>query len=171
MHVSSGSVGDGNGNTYAECGRSDHGAGCGNYLEATADLGQAEDALLLTARTTLTNTGGYVEAGNVIVRITLSDNGSATLAPADAEFDYQLGAGYQALPWTQSGDNLVTYFGPGSGFPLEDGHNATTAARAIFHREGSYSVLYEVIDVRLERQSMRARRSRRSRLGTWSTLA
>jgi hypothetical protein len=106
--------------------------------------GPAEDALLST--TTLTNSGGRVVQGNVIVRITLSDTGGAALSPTDAQFDYQNGDHYDTLPWTQSNGDLVTYFGPGTGFPLEDGHDATTAGRAIFHREGSYTVLYEVID-------------------------
>ena len=105
--------------------------------------GQAEDALL--SQTRLTNTGGRTD-GNVIVKVTLADVGSATLAPADAEFAYQYGGSFLPLPWTQAGNDLVTWFGPPTGFPLEDGHDATTSAQAIFHREGSYTVTYDVVD-------------------------
>jgi uncharacterized repeat protein (TIGR01451 family) len=115
-----------------------------------ATSGQAEDALLSTTR--LRNTGGRVD-GNVIVRVTLSDaassNGSPTpLAAGDVEFAYQFGDTYYTLPWAGSASDggLVTYFGPGSGFPLEDGYDATTAGRGIFHREGSYRLVYEVLD-------------------------
>jgi len=105
--------------------------------------GQAEDALLTATR--LRNTGGRV-VGNVIVRITLGDDDGGALAPADAEFAYQLGGGYATLPWTPSGGELVTWFGPGAGFELRDGHDATTAGRAIFHREGRYRVTWDVLD-------------------------
>src|SRR5690606_35758306 len=83
--------------------------------------GQTEDALLSTS--TLTNVGGRVD-GNVIVRITLADAGAAPLTPADADLYYQVGGSFVPLPWTQDGNNLVTYFGPAAGFPLEDGHDA-----------------------------------------------
>ena len=105
--------------------------------------GQAEDALL--SQTRLTNTGGRAD-GNVIVKVTLADVGGATLAPADAEFAYQLGGSFMPLPWTQAGSDLVTWFGPPTGFPLEDGYDAISSARAIFHREGSYTVTYDVLD-------------------------
>lgn len=105
--------------------------------------GQAEDAIL--SQTRLTNTGGRSD-GNVIVRVTLSDAGGAALVPADAEFAYQLGGGFMPLPWTQVGDDLVTWFGPPAGFAFEDGHDATTSAQAIFHREGSYTVTYDLLD-------------------------
>lgn len=106
--------------------------------------GQAEDAL--ASQSTLTNVGGRVD-GNVIVRVTLGDAANATLASGDATFSYQLGGGFIALPWTQSGNDLVTYFGPPGGFPLEDGYNAITSAQGVFHREGSYTLRYEVVDV------------------------
>ncbi len=117
---------------------------------AGATSGQAEDALL--SQTTLRNSGGRVDE-NVLVRVTLSDAASSDVAPiplfaADVEFAYQLGADYQTLTWLDSAADggLVTYFGPGSGFALEDGHDATTAGRGIFHREGSYRLSYEVVD-------------------------
>ncbi len=106
--------------------------------------GQTEDALLSTS--TLTNIGGRVD-GNVIVRITLADAASAALTPADADVYYQDGGNFLPLPWTQDGNNLVTFFGPGSGFPLEDGHDATNSAQGIFHRDGVYDLTYEVVDI------------------------
>jgi len=119
-----------------------------SYAGATS--GQAEDSLL--SQTRLRNTGGRVE-GNAIVRVTLSDAVSSTgtpipLATGDVEFAYQLGQTYQTLPWAGSAADggLVTYLGPGTGFPLEDGYDATTAGRGIFHREGSYRLVYEVLD-------------------------
>ncbi|MBB5207401.1 MBG domain-containing protein [Chiayiivirga flava] len=113
------------------------------YSGATS--GPAEAALL--SQTTLRNDGGPVD-GNVIVRVTLDDAGGATLAPADAEFAYQLGGDYATLPWvdTSPDGGLVTYFGPGAGFELPDGHDATTAGRGIFHRTGSYTLRYDVLD-------------------------
>ncbi|HET6631115.1 MAG TPA: MBG domain-containing protein [Rhodanobacteraceae bacterium] len=106
--------------------------------------GPTETALLSQA--TLANTGGRV-IGNVIVRITLSDAGGAALSPTDAEFAYQDGAAFQQLPWTQDGDNLVTWYGPATGFELEDGHLATASGSTIFHRIGDYTVTYDVLDV------------------------
>jgi len=119
---------------------------------AGATSGQAEDALL--SQTRLRNTGGRVD-GNVIVRVTLSDadSGPGNVIPldaGDAEFAYQLGDTYATLPWVGNAADggLVTYFGPPViGFPLEDGHDATTAGRGIFHREGSYRLTYEVLDM------------------------
>jgi uncharacterized repeat protein (TIGR01451 family) len=115
-----------------------------------ATSGQAEDALLSTTR--LRNTGGRVD-GTVIVRVTLSDAASSESTPiplvaGDVEFAYQLGETYFTLPWAGSATDggLVTYFGPGNGFPLEDGYDAITAGRGIFHREGSYRLTYEVLD-------------------------
>ncbi len=117
---------------------------------AGATSGQAEDALL--SQTRLRNTGGRVD-GNVIVRVTLSDaaSGPGNVVPLDAsdvDFAYQLGDSYVTLPWAGNAvdGGLVTYFGPVSGFPLEDGYDATTAGRGIFHREGSYRLTYEVLD-------------------------
>lgn len=117
---------------------------------AGATSGQAEDSLLST--TTLRNAGGRV-AGNVIVRVTLSDAAATSATPiplvsGDADLAYQLGDTYATLPWVGSAADggLVTFFGPTSGFPLEDGYNATTAGRGIFHREGSYHLRYEVLD-------------------------
>lgn len=106
--------------------------------------GQVEDALL--SQSTLTNAGGRVD-GKVIVRLTLSDDGSALLAPTDATLSYQFGGQFVALPWTQAGNNLVTYFGPPTGFALEDGHNGITSGQDVFHREGNYRLVYEVVDV------------------------
>src|SRR5690606_31841904 len=102
---------------------------------------------LLISQTRLRNQGGRSTA-NVIVRITLSDAGGADLTAADAELFYQLGGAYQPLPVVEDGDgNLVTLYGPGAGFPLEDGHDATDAGAALFHRTGNYVLQYEVLDV------------------------
>lgn len=106
--------------------------------------GQAEDAL--ASQSTLSNSGGRVD-GNVIVRVTLADAASAALDPSAATFSYQFGGDFLPLPWTQAGNDLVTYYGPASGFPLEDGYDATSSAQGVFHREGSYALRYEVVDV------------------------
>src|SRR5690606_38531028 len=66
---------------------------------------------------------------------------------ADAELFYQLGGDYQPLPLAEVGGTLQTWFGPGVGFALEDGHNATNAGAGLFHRAGDYELLYEVVDV------------------------
>ncbi len=108
-----------------------------------ATSGQAEDAL--RSQTLLRNFGGRVD-GNVIVKVTLADTANAALAPSDATVYYQQGAAFTALPWTQAGNDLVTYYGPASGFPLAGGYIATTSAKGIFHREGSYTLRYDVLD-------------------------
>src|SRR5690606_25777315 len=106
--------------------------------------GSAEQSLLST--TTLTNFGGPLPE-NVLVRLTLTDSGSAPLVASDAEFAYQDGATYQTLPWTEQGGALVTLFGPPvTGFPVGDGYNSSTAGRGIFHRLGQYDLLVEVVD-------------------------
>ena len=88
---------------------------------------------LLLSQTTLVNQGGRATQ-NVRIRITLSDAADAPLTDADAELFYQLGGDYQPLPLAEVGGTLQTWFGPGVGFALEDGHNATNAGAGLFHR-------------------------------------
>lgn len=113
--------------------------------------GPAEQLLLSTA--TLANSGGRVDVP-VRVRVTLSDatatpEAPVLLAPGDAELFYQLGDAYQPLPWAAQAaadGGLVTWYGPASGFPLEDGHNDTDPGAGLFHRTGAYRLRYEVVD-------------------------
>ena len=101
---------------------------------------------LLVSQTTLRNQGGR-SVGNVLVRVTLSDAFGATLTTDDAELFYQSGGDYAELPLVELGGDLVTLYGPpGTGFPLEDGHDATDAGAALFHRTGEYQLRYEVLD-------------------------
>ena len=64
-----------------------------------------------------------------------------------ASFQYQDGETWRDMPLEQSGDDLVGYFGPSTGFPMVSGFSATTNFRVTFNTAKDYTFVLTLNDL------------------------
>jgi hypothetical protein len=65
-------------------------------------------------------------------------------------FEYYDGSAWQTMPMSQSGSDVVGYFGPPAGFPMPDGYFANTLFRVTFAKGGTYNVTMTLDDASTE---------------------
>lgn len=85
-------------------------------------------------------------ADPVVVEFTVTRSGG--ILAGDITVEYDTGGGvFAVLPLFDDGGALVGVFGPGAGFPLPSGYDATTAFRVTYHTApDSFSVAATVVD-------------------------
>src|SRR5690606_5290906 len=84
----------------------------------------------------LTNTGSPAPE-NVVVHFTIGRDGG--IDPGDFSIAYFDGSSFQPIGLVACGSQLCGTFGPGSGFPVPNGYDATTSLQVTYARSGSYS--------------------------------
>ncbi len=94
-------------------------------------------------------TGGSFS--NVLFNYTLS---GAELTDI-ASFEYYDGATWHAMPLAVSGNDLVGYYGPSTGFPMAPGYTATSLFRINFTQPGSYPFMLTLGDLTAEQELAR----------------
>ncbi|MBN8726324.1 MAG: right-handed parallel beta-helix repeat-containing protein [Xanthomonadales bacterium] len=97
---------------------------------------------------TLRNVGGE-SVGNVVVDFTLGRSGGA-MATGDLAIEYFDGTDYQPLPLdtcVNDATRLCGRFGPGAGFPVPAGYDATTPLRVTFATADTYMVAANAVGV------------------------